>query len=278
VVASTRVDPKYLAVLGVPMLSGRWFNRSEASLDARVAVVNKAFVDRVLGGKNPIGRRIRYPSREAPEKQPWYEIIGVALDMGTNSGWGPAGIYHPLVRSTIYPLNVAVHVRGDPMAFAARLRAIATDVETTLRLAELMPLRDVVNAEVAFHEFWVTLTTIVSAIVLVLSLVAIYAVMSFAVSRRTREIGVRVALGGSPLRIVRAVFAQPLRQLGIGVLAGALLVAFLLGMMTGPLPSASEVLMLGGYTVVMTAVCMLACVVPTRRALAVQPTEALRDY
>jgi putative ABC transport system permease protein len=292
VVASTRVDTKYLDVLGVSMLSGRWFHSGEATADARVAVVNKAFVDRVLGGKNPIGRRIRYPWRsKSPETLPWYEIIGVAPDMGTISGWGPAGIYHPLVRATnrgllgvrldaeqVYPLNLAVHVRGDPQAFAPRLRAIATDAEVTLRLAELMPLRNVVNAEVAFHEFWVKMTTIVSAIVLLLPLVAIYAVMSFAVSRRTREIGVRVALGATPRRVVGSVFAQPLRQLGMGLLAGALLVAFLLGMMKGRAPSADQLLMLGGYTALMTVVCLIACVVPTRRALSVEPTEALREY
>ena len=197
--------------------------------------------------------------------------------MGTISGWGPAGIYHPLDRASMYPLNVAVHVRGDPNAFAPRLRAIATDADVTLRLAELMPLRDVVNAEVAFYAFWVKMTTIVSAIVLLLSLVAIYAVMSFAVSRRTREIGVRVALGASPRRIVGAVFAQPLRQLGMGLLAGALLVWVLQGGVDNA-PTAKQFLILGGYTALMTAVCLIACVVPTRRALSVEPTEALRDY
>jgi predicted permease len=275
--ASTHVDPKYLDVLGVSMLSGRWFNRSEASPDARVVVVNKAFVDRLMGGRNPIGRRIRYPNSSKSEPPPWYEIIGVAPDMGTNSGWGPAGIYHPLVRNTIYPLNMAIHVRGDPVAFAPRLRAIATDVETSLRLAELMPLRDVVNPEVKFQQFWVRMTMIVSAMVLVLSLFAIYAVMSFAVSRRTREIGVRMALGGTPRHIVSAVFAQPLRQLGIGLVAGVVLVAYMTGMMKSGLPSAGQVLMLGVYAASMTAVCLIACVVPTRRALAVQPTEALRE-
>lgn len=275
-VGSSNVDPKYLDVLGVSMLSGRWFHTSEASPDARVAVVNTAFVDRVMGGKNPIGRRIRYVGD--PEPQPWFEIIGVAPDAGVRSGWGPAGIYRPLVRASMYPLNAAIHVWGDPTAFAPRLRAIATDVEPTLRLAELMPLRDVVNAEVAFYDFWVTLTTIVSVIALVLSLVAIYAVMSFAVSRRTREIGVRVALGASPRRIMGAVFRQPLRQLGMGLLAGTVLVWILLGGMDDGLLSAGQFLMLGGYTLAMTAVCLLACVVPTRRALAVQPTEVLRDY
>jgi putative ABC transport system permease protein len=278
IVASTSVDLNYLDVLGVSMLSGRWFNSSDTALGgARVAVVNKAFVDRILGGKNPIGRRIQYPWRGSPDTLPWFEIIGVAPDMGTNSGWGPAGIYHPLVRGTMYPLNVAVHVRGDAQAFAPRVRAIATDVDVTLRLADVMPLRDVVNAEVAFQTFWVRMTTIVSAMVLILSLVAIYAVMSFAVSRRTREIGVRVALGASPGRIVRAVFAQPLRQLGMGLFAGTILVAMLLGMTESGVPSARQFLVLGTYTAMTMVVCMIACIVPTRRALAVEPTEALRD-
>ena len=278
VVASTHVDPKYLDVLGVSMLSGRWFNSSEATPDARVVVVNKAFVDRLMGGRNPIGRRIRYPRSSKSAPPPWYEIIGVAPDMGTNSGWGPAGIYHPLVRNTIYPLNVAVHVRGDPNTFAPRLRAIATDVDPTLRLAEVMPLREVVNPEVQFHQFWVRMTTIVSVMVLVLSMFAIYAVMSFAVSRRTREIGVRMALGGTPRHIVSAVFAQPMRQLGIGLIAGIVLVAWMTGTMKSGWPSASQLLMLGVYAAAMTAVCMIACIVPTRRALAVEPTEALREY
>ena len=274
-VGSSKVDPKYLDVLGVSMLSGRWFNTSEASPDARVAVVNKAFVDRVMGGKNPIGRRIRYVWD--PEPQPWFEIIGVAPDVGIRSGWGPAGIYHPLVRASMYPLNAAIHVWGDPMAFAPRLRAIATDVDVTLRLTDLMPLKDVVNAEVSFQAFWVNLTTIVSVIILVFSLVSIYAVMSFAASRRTREIGVRVALGASPGRIVRAVFKQPLRQLGLGLLAGTVLVWVLQGGTDNGWPTATQLLTLGAYTALMTVVCLIACVVPTRRALAVQPTEALRD-
>jgi ABC-type antimicrobial peptide transport system permease subunit len=212
-----------------------------------------------------------------PEPQPWFEIIGVAPDVGIRSGWGPAGIYHPLVRASMYPLNAAIHIRGDPKLFAQRLRAIATDVDVTLRLTDLMPLKDVVDGELKFQAFWVRLTTIVSAIILVFSLVSIYAVMSFAVSRRTREIGVRVALGASPWRIFRGVFRQPLRQLGLGLLAGTLLVWALQGGTDNGWPTAKELLTLGAYTTLMTVVCLIACVVPTRRALAVQPTEALRD-
>ena len=276
-VGSSRVDPKYLDVFGVSAVSGRWFNAGEANGESRVAVVNTAFVDRVMGGKNPIGRRLRYVRGADTTRQPWFEIIGVAPDMGMRSGWGPAGVYHPLDRASMYPLNVAIHVRGDPRVFAPRVRAIATDVDETLRLTDLMPLKDVVNGEVNFHAFWVKMTTIVSVMILVFSLVSIYAVMSFAVSRRTREIGVRVALGATPGHIVRAVFKPPLRQLGMGLLAGIVLVWALLGGTDNGIPSAKELLTLGAYTTLMIAVFLMACVVPTRRALSVQPTEALRD-
>lgn len=298
-VASTRVDVTFLDAFGVTPVSGRWFTSSDAKAGARVAVVNQAFVARIMGGGNPIGRRIQYPRRvETDEPLPWYQVVGVVPDMGTNSGWGPAGIYLPLVREAasapgaagaeagpaagtevtpVYPLNLAIHLRGDPMAFAQQLRSIASGVDESLHLAELMPLRSVVNGAVAFLDFWVMMTTIVSVMVLVLSLVAIYAVMSFAVARRTREIGVRVALGGRPMRIVAAVLAQPLRQLGMGVLAGSVLTVLLTGTIDDGLPTMGQVVTLTGYILAITAVYLLACIVPTLRALAVQPTEALRQ-
>ncbi len=276
-VGSSSVDPDYLRVLGVPMLSGRWFHPGEANPDARVAVVNKAFVDRIMGGANPIGRRVRYVSRTDPESQPWYEIVGVAPDAGISSGWGPAGLYHPLVRESMHPLHLAIHVTGDPRDVAPRVRAIATDVDAALRLTDLMPLRDVVNGELDFLAFWVRMTSLVSAMILVFSLVSIYAVMSYAVSRRTREIGVRVALGATRRHVIRAVFRQPLRQLGWGLLAGTVLVWALLGGTDNGVPSVRQLLTLGAYTTAMAAVFLIACVVPTRRALSVQPTEALRE-
>ncbi len=275
-VGSSKVDPKYFDVLGVSMLSGRWFNMSEANPDARVAVVNKAFVDRVMGGNNPIGRRLRYVWEPPP--QPWFEIIGVAPDVGITSGWGTAGIYLPLVRASMYPLNAAIHVRGDPKVFAQRLRAIATDVDVTLRLEDLMTIKDLENVDAKSSSFWFTMTTSVSAMMLIFSLVTIYAVMSFAVSRRTREIGVRVALGGRPWHIVKAVFKQPLRQLGMGLLAGTVLVWALQGGTDNGWPTATQFFTIGAYSTLMAIVFLIACVVPTWRALAVQPTEALRDY
>ena len=277
IVGTVDVEPRFFDLLGVSMLSGRAFTSGDVSANARVAIVDQSFVRRVLGGKNPIGRRVRYRWGGSPRAADtlWYEIVGMAPDLGIKSGWGSAGIYHPLQRAAQYSIRAAVRVRGAPADFVPRLRAIATDIDVTLQASELMPLRDVVNDEVSFVKMWVRLTTVASVIVLVLSLVAIYAVMSYAVSRRTREIGVRVALGASPARIFRAVFAHPLKQVAGGLLAGMALVYVLTGGVDSP-PTTSQFVTIGVVGVAMAVASLLACIVPTRRALAVQPMDALR--
>jgi putative ABC transport system permease protein len=275
VVGTVDVEPRFFDVLGVTMLSGRAFTSGDVSANARVAIVDKSFVDRVLGGKNPVGRRLRYGWSGRAGDTLWYEIVGMAPDLGIRSGWGPAGIYHPLQRSQQYPVQAAVRVHGAPADVAPRLRAMATEIEPTLQVTGLMPLRNVMDDELTFGEMWVRLATIASVMVLVLSLVGIYAVMSYSVSRRTREIGVRVALGATPWSVLRSVFGQPVRQIGLGILGGAGLLVLLLG----EAPKTQLGVVAGGIGLVilgMVVASALACIVPTRRALAVEPMEALR--
>ena len=116
----------------------------------------------------------------------------------------------------------------------------------------------------------------VSAVAMFLSLAGIYAVMAFTAAQRTREIGLRVALGGTAGRIVREIFRRPLTQVALGIASGAVLSVVLLGLGEGTQLTAGSVALLAAYAAAMTGVCLLACVVPTRRALSVEPTEALR--
>lgn len=284
--SSAMVDADYFEVLGAPVLAGRAFHSGDLAADSRVVIVNESFVRLVLGGRNPIGRHLRYrwrnpadrndalgPSSWGAEPGPWYEIVGVVPDLGMSKTTDPkvAGFYHPLTAELVGPLHVAVHVRGDPVAFAPRLRAIAAAVDPTLRVDGVARMDTLSDPEIQFLTFWVRLIGVVSAVALLLSLAGIYAVMSFTVARRTREIGIRVALGATRRRVVAAVFARPLAQLGLGVVAGSILTAVLVGRAT--LGALSGTL---AYAVLMLGVCLLACVVPTRRALQVQPTEALR--
>jgi putative ABC transport system permease protein len=275
--AFTSVALDYFEVLGAPVLRGRGFRAADLQPDARVVVVNQSFVTHILGGRNPIGRHVRYvPERRgnepAPAEQPWYQIVGVVPDLGM--AIDPVGLYHPAAPGAAGPPYMAVHVRGDPQAFAPRLRAHAAATNPTLQLHQLMPL-DQVNVD-EFIGFWFWLIVLVSAVALLLSLAGIYAVMSFTVSRRTREIGIRVALGADTRRLVGAIFRRPLAQVGSGVLVGAVLVALLPAAIEMEQMSAKGAALVAGYAVLMMGVCLLACVVPTRRALRIEPTEALR--
>jgi predicted permease len=314
-VSAASVAPDYFDAVDAPVLSGRGFRASDHAVDlgqpgdpdARpgVVVVNQSFVKLVLGGRNPIGRRIQYveleewPGPKPPEAErgPWYEIVGVVRDLGmavgADAGNGSsirsdadgtqpprgdpkvAGVYHPVAPGGVYPAHMGVHVSGDPAAFAPRLRAIATAIDPTLRLYKVMPLSEVTESELKFLDFWFRLLLLVSAVALILSLAGIYAVMSFTVARRTREIGVRIALGANRRRVVTAVFRRPLLQVALGVAVGGGFVAVFVRAVTGSWAS-WEIAVVVAYAVAMMGVCLLACIVPTRRALSVQPTEALR--
>ena len=134
-------------------------------------------------------------------------------------------------------------------------------------------------------RLWQRVTIAMSSVALLLSLAGLYAVMAFTVAKRTREIGVRVALGGSRQRILMAIFRRPLVHMGLGVLAGISIIVtatILYPYTDGPGAdqtgglSAAAIAMQAGYAALMFGVCMLACVVPTRRALGIEPTVALR--
>jgi predicted permease len=274
----TSVAPDYFSVVGVPVLRGRGFEAGDLAPGARSVVVNQSFVQRVLGGGNPIGRRVRYVPRArrgeaAPtEPEPWHQIVGVVPDLGMDVD--PEGLYHPVAPGDDSPLYMAVHVRGAPESFAPRLRALAAEVDPTLQLHQLVPLDRV--GEDRFMELWFWLIVLVSSVALLLSLAGIYAVMAFTVSLRTREIGIRVALGADARRLVVAIFRRPLAQVGFGIAAGTAVVAAMPGIMGMAPLSARGVALVAAYAALMTAVCLLACIVPTRRALRVEPMEALR--
>jgi putative ABC transport system permease protein len=227
-VARAAVDIDYLDALGAPVSQGRGFTLTDLDSGARVVLVDRPFVERVLGDANPIGRRIRYVASESfrvpTTEGPWYEIVGVAPDLGIRTDWGYGGIYHPARPGTTYPLQLILHTRGDPEAIVPRLRAVAAAVDTRLRLHEPLPLDESTRlSEAAFYDFWTTLAFLFCGIALLVSLAAIYSVTSFTVVRRTREIGVRVALGGRALHVVGTVLKRPLMQVSKGIALGLLI-------------------------------------------------------
>ena len=158
----------------------------------------------------------------------------------------------------------------DPEAFATRLRTIAANVDPTIRLTEVQPLGQVGGGEAKMNWALTSVAWLLSFIVLLLAATGIHALMSFTVARRTREIGIRAALGARPGRIVAGVFSRAFLQISAGILVGSGLAALLGFRSTG------EVLILLAADAVMLVVGLTACAVPLRRALRIDPTEALR--
>jgi ABC-type lipoprotein release transport system permease subunit len=212
------------------------------------------------------------------------EIVGVVKELGmrTPAMQGrPAGLYLPARPEQLDRVYILVHLRTDPVAFGPELRAIATAVDPTLRLSDVQRMDDATTSLLWILRLFMRVTMVITAVALVLSLSGIYAVLSFIVARRTREVGVRIALGADRWRVISAIFRRPLIQVGLGVLAGNALLAVAGSIetempgLTGEL-SAGQLAILAGYGFVMLGVCLLACIVPTRRALSVEPTIALR--
>ena len=282
VVNAISVAPDYFETFDAPVLAGRGFHANDPEIGGSFVVANQAFVDKVLGGRNPIGQRVRYvPGGKDAEPGPWYEIVGVVRTLGIvmtgQSGSTPApGIYHPMAPSAAGPVYMAARVRQEPEAFVPTLRATATAVDPTVRLYDLRPLDEVQENALRWLSYLFRITVAGGAVALLLSLAGIYSVMSFTVSRRTREIGIRIALGADRRRIIGAVFRRPLTQVIGGIIAGGFLSTLLAMGETGGSPTAGMAVLVGAYSIVMLCVCLLACVVPTRRALSVEPTEALR--
>ncbi|CAN5691109.1 ABC transporter permease [soil metagenome] len=274
-ISTAAVGIDYFDVLGTPVLAGRAFRAADLDADTRVVVVNQSFVERMFQGRNAIGRMVRYAPPAGREPGPWHEIIGVVPDIGMLDDVSRgAGLYYPAMPATAYPVHMLMHVRGEPQSLQPRLRAIAASVDPGLRIHDIIPLREVGATMWLEMDFIYRLLLGISAVALLLSLAGIYAVMSFTVSRRTREIGVRVALGATTLEVATAIFRRPLRQVGYGILAGSALTAALaLGIAQGV--SIKGVVLVFGYAALMMGICMLACIVPTRRALGIEPSRAL---
>ncbi len=276
------VSGGFFATLGARPLQGRLLEEEDAADGGRpVAVVDRAFVARFLGGANPVGRRLRRVGVEggAPARGPWREVVGVVPDLGMGGG-DPA-----LAAACYLPLTTQ-----DADYLALRTGRGAGEIEPLLRTAlagvdPRLEVRDVVAFarlgaadRAAFAGIGSGLGAM-GGVALALSAMGMYAMISFAVTRRRREIGVRVALGATPLRLLRAVAGRAALPLFVGVLLGVPLgrlvaearnlFAFRLPASAGPwaLPLAAGAMLLAG---------LLACWLPGRRALAIPPAEALR--
>ena len=298
---TSQVGPEFFETFERPIVAGRAFHAGDRSPAARTVIVNEAFVRSFVsrgGSGTPIGARLRYTARSAESRvglQPVaadeasantrYEIVGVVRDLGLDpddEGNEDPFVFHPASAGTVPALVMHARVRGNAAALAARLPVIAADVDARLSVRKTQPLdawigeRDTSLARQAGALAGVTL------LILFLSALGIFSLVSVSVSRRTREIGLRAALGANPLHVLAGILSRAVVLMGSGIAVGGALLFLFLAAGGGPTGRpADDVVLFAGYlgvtAAVMLAACLLACVGPATRALRINPTEALRD-
>ena len=286
-----RVAVNFFSAFDVPVTIGRSLTDADASADAAGltpgVLVSRGLVDQVFGGANPLGRRIKYVgrSREAPsrdvEPERWYEIVGVVPDFpvpGSFDDESEGRVYHAVAAGDLYPVRLNVRARsGDPAALADPLRELSASIDPDVQLL------DVSTAEIAFKQaqgmmrvIGVSLALVILSVIL-LSSAGIYSLMSFTVSRRRREIGIRAALGANRNRLLLGIFSRVLAQLGAGAVLGLIAAVGLEQILEGDMIRNYRAMLLPLVGVLMVTIGVLAAIGPARQGLRIQPIEALRE-
>jgi predicted permease len=274
------VGPGFFEAFDRAIVAGRDFNDGDRTEAAQTVIVNEAFARRrFMSGQSPIGRRVRYRTGDNSGSGPWFEIVGIARDIGmtpTDLGEAPY-IYHPASAGAVTPLVMGVRIKGDRAAVAQRVRTVAAEIDSRIRIAELRPLDELARETDSDNTVAAVAIAAIVLLGLFLSAVGIFSMTSVSVARRTREIGLRSALGGSPNRILASIFAKAAWLVGLGVVAGNLLLFLLFAVADDQIPTTFLIRSLMITSGTMLTVGMLACIEPARRALRINPTEALRN-
>jgi predicted permease len=267
------VTPGYFEALGIPLLRGRDYRTDERRDGPVGLIVNAALARQLWGTADAAGRRVMFGETPA-------EVLGVVGDVRTAGLGQPAepAMYvgaHMAPRST---LKVFVRTQGDPARLAGAVSRAIHEVEPDLPISDLAPLERIVSRTLVRPRVFATLLAIFSALALVLTMVGLYGVVSFAVAQRTREIAVRVALGASRGSVLAMVLGRVARLSGLGLALGLVAALALARVLAGQLygVGARDPATFAGVAAALALSALLAGWVPARRAVRVPPASSLR--
>jgi putative ABC transport system permease protein len=273
------VTPGYFLAMGTPVVAGRDLNEFDKAGVPPVALVNEALGKKYFHGRNPVGKRIRFG--RPTDKDPWVTIVGVVADQkqdGLDAAVLPEA-YAPLAQETQNPLTFVMRTKGDPQALVAFAREQVHAIDKDLAVTDVTTLQEEVHGSVKEQRFRTGLLSGFAAVALLLAAIGIYGVLAYLVTQRSREIGIRMALGAQRGRVLEMVLRQGMQPVLFGALAGVAgavaVTRFIRGLLFGV-----EAVDPGTYALTvgaLIAVAMCACYIPARRATQVDPMVALRE-
>jgi len=277
-VGVAHVTPGHLELLGTRRWRGRTLAATDTAETPRVAVVNRALAELCWPEQDAVDKRFR-PWKDGP----WIQVVGVVENskylMLTETA--RPYYYEPLAQAYASPLTLVLRSAGDPDALAKPVRAAFRDLDPNLPLYGERTMEDLIGASplaLLPMRMGVTLTAAQGIIGLALAMMGLFAVVSFGVAQRTREIGIRMALGADAAKVVRFVVREGIRLTAVGLAAGFVLALGLSFGLSHLLYGLNTIdpLVFGGVTVLLLAIALLACWLPARRATQVDPVIALR--
>jgi putative ABC transport system permease protein len=285
--ANTRViGPNYFRTMGIPLLKGREFTPADNETAERVAIIDELMAHDYFPNEDPLGKRIKFGRPDSSE--PWMKIIGVAGDVKhydlTGERQPLAGIYTPheqtfTARGSInMTMTLVVRTEVEPLSLAGALRREVAALDRTLPLSAVSSMEQVVAQAIGEPRYFGALFSLFAAVALTMAAVGLYGVMSYVVSQRTQEIGIRMAFGAQTADVLMMVIKQGMNLAGIGLAIGLIVAAAMTRLMERLLfgVSATDPLTFAVIAPLLTAVALLACYLPARRATKVDPMVALR--
>jgi putative ABC transport system permease protein len=272
-----RAVHNYFRAMGMPLLRGRSFTAEDGPGTQTVSVINQTLARRLWPNQDPVGKRFKMGTNP---QTPWTTVIGVVGDL-RHAGLDvePAAEFYIwyLQGPPVAPFLV-VRTHGDPAALADAVRAELKALEKDMAVYDMRTMNEVLAASVAERRFILVLAIAFGILALTLAAVGVYGVMALVVSERTQEMGIRLALGAEPMKLLRLVVGQGLALAAAGIGAGFAASLALTPLMAGQLygVGTTDPATLAAVPALLAAVALVACIVPARRAMRVDPVTALR--
>jgi predicted permease len=275
------VTPHYFESMKIPLLAGRDFTPTDTKQSPNVAVINEVFARQFFPGEDPLGHRLNL---QGQFRDPLLivGVVGNVRDFGLDERPTP-GIYYPYLQSPLFEnlsrsLTLVIRTKSDPVGLMESLKAQIVSMDKTLPVYALKPMTEYLHDSLSRRRFNLVLLSVFAAVALLLASVGIYGVISYTVSQRTHEIGIRVAIGAHAGNILRLVIGQAMLLTFIGIALG-LAASFALTRLLESLlfeVSATDPLTFAVIAAILTAVALAASFVPAHRATKVDPMIALR--